>query len=291
MTDDNYTDFLEHPPQPVRHAIMTGSDKGGYFEKIYVSKCKAKHTIFYGSILDDCDLRNCTLTSCILTSGHWGTTENCKFRNCLIRGTEKNPVVVNWGEFVNCKIQGGKDEERSMKDRYPKDPAAAQMETYEGMSNVLLTEQAVDYLRQWAWRTKRKLRVQKLHTMKKQALIDMPRFSMDRREDSVTHMGPGPSYRTDSAAYQHDIILECNDFKNATLFTAEVPVDYSNDDILEVWSTKKAGKRLFHVNDSYFVKQQLEMPLRRMEMYGPQNPWQRAETYGGESSEKNAYCE
>jgi len=107
---------------------------------------------------------------------------------------------------------------------------------------------------------------------------------MDGREDSVTLKKSGPSHRKDSAAYQNDIVLECDDFKDATLPAARVPVDYSNDDILEFWSAKKAGKRSFHVNDSYFVEQQLELPLRRMEMYGPQNPLQLAEIYVGESS-------
>jgi hypothetical protein len=284
MTDDNCTDFLEHPPKPHRHAFVTGSDKDGYFEKIYASKCEAKNTIFYCSILDDCRLKDCTMTNCIITSGHWGTTEDCKFKTCLIRGTAEYPAVVDWGKFVNCKIEGGKDEERSMKDRYPKNPAAAQMETYEGMSNVLFTEQAVDHLRRWAWRTKRKLRAQTLHTMKKGAWIDMLNCSLDGREVSAALKRPRQDDSKDSAAYQHNIILECDDFKDATLPAAEVPVDYSNDDILEVWSIKKAGKRPFHVNNSYFVEQQLELPLRRMKMYGPQNALQLAETYGGGSS-------
>jgi len=300
MADDDYTDYVEHPQIPVRRYYWGEDDKGGYHEKIYAAKCYVKDTIFHGAILDDCYLNNCTLNNCIITSGKWGGTDDCTFNNCLIRGTKQHSATLNHAEFVNCRIERGMDIERSMKDRKPKDLAAAQFITYEVMSNVLLTEKAIDYLRRYAWRTKRRLRTKKLcallgnrKTMKLLGLIDAMEYSMaeekDRREgregpDAVKELGQDD--RKDSAAYQHNIILENADWTDATVSVIKVPVDTSYDDIPVVWSAKKAGKRLFHINKSYFIEQQLELPLSRMRMYGPEGPWLKieAEIYGRDMS-------
>src|ERR1700709_528523 len=103
MSDD-YTDYVEHPSMPGRYYYWNENGKGGYYENIYAAKCSFSNTTFHGAILDDCRLDFCTTNNCIITSGKWGRTYDCTFNNCLIRGTKQNSAIVDYGAFVNCKI-------------------------------------------------------------------------------------------------------------------------------------------------------------------------------------------
>jgi hypothetical protein len=165
-----------------------------------------------------------------------------------------------------------------------------QLNTFEAMHNIVLTEPVVDCLKRWMWRCKTKMRGKKIIKMQRLGLL-----SLDKKDYTVAneHHAKGHEnskfgtrklkYNThkDSEDYNpHEILIECDDFKDATAPVNETPLDMGDDDILPVWSAKKAGKRPFHVNESYHVEQQLENPLRRMEMYGPRNPVKWAETYG-----------
>jgi hypothetical protein len=137
------------------------SCKDKFLEDMYAIRCTVKRSTINRSILDDCELRQCTLNNCIITSNDWGSTIDCVFNNCQIRGI-RYPIMLDEGVFVNCRIEYGEDEERSMKDRKPKDLDATRFVTFEFMNNVLLTEKMIDYLRRYAWRTKRRLRTKKL---------------------------------------------------------------------------------------------------------------------------------
>lgn len=289
IIDDNYVDFLVKPPLPARH-LFYGIEihQGGFCSNTYAIKSYLERVYFYNSVIDDCRLQDCILTSCIVTAGRFGWSQNCTFNNCRIRATEeRHPVDLEGAEIVNCKIENAWDIDRSMKDREPKDAVATQFATYELMNNILLKEVVVDYLRHWAWRTKRKLRRQASHGVasKQQTREDSMNRSLDgwhnftfRRRLMMRdrHGGVGSPIR------------ECKDFKNAALPIKKEPVDDSDQHILRTWSAKKAGKRPFHINETYNEDQQLSLPLRRTQMYGPRNPWKLAEIYGGESSRNNS---
>lgn len=209
--------------------------------------------------------------------------------------------------FSNCKIEYGYNNDyRSLKDREPDDVIATQTATYEVFNKLLLKEIVVDCLRHWAWRTKRRLRALAIYEpplaiygpplppeMQKtdDAGADSG-CSMDALSDSDSSMGAyTPSLsKSDRSWCQILPIRDGFQFKDATIPPKTVPVDYTDKDILPVWSAKKAGKRPFHVNDSYYVEQQLELPLARTVMWdGTQarkRSWKFAETYGGEMAEQ-----
>ncbi|KAE9973040.1 hypothetical protein BLS_003777 [Venturia inaequalis] len=290
--DDTFTDFLEHPPPPYRMAVYGESGKNGCFERLYVTKCCVSKTYFYGSIFDNCRLSKCTLVNCILTSGPKSWAYECEFQNCQIRGTADALYDLDECTFSNCKIEYGWNNEcRSLKDREPKDLIATQNATYEVFGNVLLKEIVVDYLRHWAWRTKRRLRVPAIYGPPLPPEMQKARdsgCSMDGSSDSDSAMGAytiSPS-KSDSSWCQILPTRDGSQFKDATLPPKIVPVDHTDKDILKVWSAKKAGKRPFHVNDSYYVEQQLQLPLARSIMWdgtrARRRPWKFAETYGGD---------
>lgn len=297
--NDAFLDFVEHPPSPLRYLYYGGNGENCAFDRIYAVKCFAKKTYFCNCILDDCELVRCTLVNCILTSYTYGWTQYCEFKNCRIRGIGGKLFDLDGADISNCKIERGfNNQNRSLKDREPKDGFATQTGTFEVFSHCLLKEVVVDCLRHWAWRTKRRLRVPAIYGPPLSPEMQKARdggadsgYSMGTLSDSDSPMvyTPSPSGSENNWG-QLPPIRGGSHFKDATLPIKTVPVDYSNKDIITVWSAKKAGKRPFHVNDSYFVEQQLQMPLARTIMWdgtkAPKIPWKFAETYGGEMGSK-----
>ncbi|TLD39261.1 hypothetical protein E2P81_ATG00248 [Venturia nashicola] len=291
--DDAYTDFLEHPAPPYRRVYYGEAGENGYWDRIYAVKCAVSKTYFSNSIFDNCRLASCTLVNCILISGPKSWASKCDFQNCQIRGTADKLYDLDGCTFSNCKIEYGYNNGcRSLKDREPKNVVAAQSATYEVFGKLLLKEVVVDCLRHWAWRTKRRLRIPAIYGPELPPEMQKARdsgCSMDGLIDSSSAMktySSSPS-TSDSSWCQIQPIRDGCQFKDATIPPKTVPVDHTDKDVLKVWSAKKAGKRPFHVNDSYYVEQQLQLPLARTIMWegtkARKIPCKFAETYGGET--------
>lgn len=285
--EDTYTDLLESQPKPIRRVFYRCDERqgGGTFDRIYAERCSVFKTFFFDSVLNDCQLGHCTLINCILTSGpnHW--TTHCDFQNCQILGTEEWPYDLTSSSISNCKIDHGwGSETQSLKDQEARNRVAAQAAAYEVFNRVLLTEVAVDYLRRWAWRTKRRLRIAAKARDKRAGSMGSVSDS-DSTSGSWTALS-SPS--SDGCWSQISPIREGSQFKDATIPRKVVPVDCSDRDILPVWSAKKAGKRPFHVNELYYVEPQLELSLARTLMWDmtkERKAWKFAESYGGEMAE------
>lgn len=291
--DDTLVDFLDHPPPPPYcNAFFRENGENGCHERIYAIKCDVSKTYFCDSILEQCRISSCTLVNCILKSGPKGWAYECEFKNCQIRGTADAPFDLEGCSFSNCKIEHGfNDYHRSLKNREPKDVVATQTATYEVFGRLLLKEVVVDCLRHWAWRTKRRLRVPAIYGPPLPPEMQKARdsgCSIDGLSESDSAMGaytPSPS-KSDRSWCQIGPKRDGLQFKDATSPPKTEPADHNDKDILKVWSAKKAGKRPFHVNDSYYVEQQLQLPLARTIMWegtkARKRPWKFAETYGEE---------
>ncbi|QDS67633.1 hypothetical protein FKW77_004475 [Venturia effusa] len=291
--DDTLVDFLEDPPNPIRNAFVKQKDYiGNTYSRIYAEKCYINKSVLYDSVLHNCELAQCTLVNCLLTSGDYHWTTHCNFENCQIIGTKESPYCLYRSNIINCKIEHGfMHLNRSLKDTEAKDRVAARTATYEVFNQLLLPDCVVDYLRRWAWRTKRRLKVLPVYGPPLSPAMQKAR---DDEADSSQSLGSSPnsdstmddqtSSESEDGWGQLHPIREGSQFKDATIPRKTLAVDNRNKDILTVWSAKKAGKRPFHVNELYHVEQQLEMPLARAVLWDGTRERKRfkfAETYGG----------
>jgi hypothetical protein len=262
-------DEVEIPRFPRRRFYWALVESGGFGDDCYAAKCYLRNMTLTRCFLDDCKLHDCVLENCIITSGKWGETADCIFRNCIIRGTEHFNMILWGAKLENCSVEKGWDDVRTVRDREAGHNEKVLWKTFEDYSNVLLKECVVDTLRCWVWRCKRRWRAQK-----------------STRAKQVAEKQDGTGMRKDSKGDKDNVEVEKSDTQNetdnfddddnsnpkATNPNDALDEDIDRDDIGEVWSAKKAGKRPFHVNDRYFVDAQLNLPLRRTEMWSWKMP-------------------